>query len=51
VQWQYDPVIDRIVATWPARFEARIGRALGMQADAGFEDVVRAYIEQDMPPL
>jgi D-erythronate 2-dehydrogenase len=51
VQWQYDPVIDRIVATWPARFEARIGRALGMRADAGFEDVVRAYIEQDMPPL
>ena len=48
VQWQYDPVIDRIVATWPARFEARIGRALDMQADAGFEDVVRAYIEHDM---
>jgi nucleoside-diphosphate-sugar epimerase len=51
VQWRYDPVIDRIVATWPARFEARIGRALGMRADAGFQDVVRAYIEQDMPPL
>ena len=51
VQWQYDPVIDRMVATWPARFEARIGRALGMRADAGFQDVVRAYIEQDMPPL
>jgi len=51
VQWQYDPVIDRIVATWPARFEARIGRALGRRADAGFQDVVRAYIEQDMPPL
>ncbi|HKU86826.1 MAG TPA: D-erythronate dehydrogenase, partial [Casimicrobiaceae bacterium] len=49
VQWQYDPVIDRIVATWPARFDARIGRALGMQADARFEDVVRAYIEHDMP--
>jgi len=51
VQWQYDPAIDRIVATWPARFDARAGRALGMRADAGFEDVVRAYIEQDMPPL
>jgi nucleoside-diphosphate-sugar epimerase len=51
VQWRYDPVIDRIVATWPARFEARIGRALGMRGDAGFQDVVRAYIEQDMRPL
>ena len=48
VQWQYDPTIDRIVATWPARFDARVGRALGVQADAGFEDVVRAYIEQDL---
>jgi nucleoside-diphosphate-sugar epimerase len=51
VQWRYDPVIDRIVATWPARFEARNGRALGMRGDAGFQDVVRAYIEQDMRPL
>ena len=51
VQWQYDPEIDRIVAMWPARFEARIGRALGMRADSGFQDVVRAYIEQDMRPL
>jgi D-erythronate 2-dehydrogenase len=49
VQWQYDPVIDRIVSTWPARFDARVGPALGMRADADFESIVRAYIAHDLP--
>ena len=50
VQWRYDAVIDRIVATWPARFEARAGHALGMRADEDFASVVRAYIAHDLPP-
>ena len=25
VQWRYDAAIDRIVSTWPSRFEARVG--------------------------
>ena len=37
-------VIDRIVATWPARFTADAGRALGMRADASFDGIVRAHI-------
>jgi nucleoside-diphosphate-sugar epimerase len=49
VHWQYDPVIDRIVSTWPARFDARVGPALGMRADADFESIVRAYIAHDLP--
>jgi nucleoside-diphosphate-sugar epimerase len=44
VRWEYDPVIDRIVSTWPARFTARAGRALGMHADESFEGIVRAHI-------
>lgn len=44
VQWRYDPVVDRIVQTWPSRFDARIGPALGMRADADFETIVRAYM-------
>jgi nucleoside-diphosphate-sugar epimerase len=43
VRWEYDPGIDRIVSTWPARFTADAGRALGMRADADFESVVRAH--------
>jgi nucleoside-diphosphate-sugar epimerase len=46
VQWRYDPAIDRIVSTWPARFDARIGPALGMRADADFATIVRDYIAE-----
>ena len=49
VKWQFDPVIDRIVSTWPSNFAPRLGPALGMQADADFESIVRAYIADDMP--
>jgi hypothetical protein len=49
VNWQLDPAIDRIVATWPANFAPRLGPALGMQADSDFDAIVRAYIADDMP--
>ena len=49
VKWQFDPAIDRIVSTWPANFAPRLGPALGMQADADFESIVRAYVADDLP--
>jgi D-erythronate 2-dehydrogenase len=49
VKWNYDPVIDKIVATWPANFAPHLGPALGMRADTDFESIVRAYIADDMP--
>jgi nucleoside-diphosphate-sugar epimerase len=49
VKWQFDPAIDRIVATWPANFAPRLGPALGMKADSDFDAIVRAYIADDMP--
>ena len=49
VKWNLDPIIDRIVATWPANFAPKLGPALGMTADANFESIVRAYIADDMP--
>lgn len=47
VRWQYDAAIDRIVSTWPSRFAADAGRALGMRADADFETIVRAFIAHE----
>ena len=38
VRWQIDPVIDRIVQTWPPNFAPRLGPALGMGADTDFDD-------------
>ena len=49
VKWIYDPVIDKIVATWPSNFEPKLGPALGMKTDADFESIVRAYMTDDMP--
>jgi D-erythronate 2-dehydrogenase len=49
VKWNYDPVIDKIVATWPSNFAPKLGPALGMKADADFEGIVRAYVADDMP--
>ena len=44
-RWNYDPVIDRIVATWPPRFATARGQGLGMRADGDFEGIVRAYVQ------
>jgi D-erythronate 2-dehydrogenase len=49
VKWQLDPVIDRIVATWPANFAPVLGPALGMRADRDFESIIRQYIEDERP--
>jgi len=49
VKWIYDPVIDKIVATWPANFAPKLGPSLGMKADTDFESIVRAYVADDMP--
>jgi D-erythronate 2-dehydrogenase len=47
LQWQIDPVIERIVATWPTRIASPRANALGLQADTSFDDVVRAYISEN----
>jgi len=49
VKWRIDPAIAKIVQTWPPNFAPRLGPALGMTADTNFEDIVRAYIADDMP--
>jgi len=48
VKLQPDPVIERIVATWPPRFSPVLGPVLGMKADTDFAKIVRAYIEDDL---
>lgn len=49
VKFERDPAIERIVSTWPPRFDARQGAALGMHADADFASIVRAYVQDDLP--
>ncbi len=47
VRWHPDPVIERIVATWPANFAPVLGPALGMKADHDFDSIVRQYIDDE----
>ena len=41
-----DPAISGIVATWSGRFDWRRAQALGLRADASFDDVIREYVRE-----
>lgn len=42
-----DPLIARIVAGWPSRFDPRRALALGFKAERSFDDIIRVHIEDD----
>ena len=44
IRWQPDPAIAKIVSGWPAAIEAKRAEAMGMKADAGFEDLIRDHM-------
>jgi nucleoside-diphosphate-sugar epimerase len=46
VRFQRDERIAGIVANWPKAASAARANALGLRADASFEDIVRQYIEE-----
>jgi nucleoside-diphosphate-sugar epimerase len=49
IQWQPDADIQRIISSWPGTFTSARARHLGFQADASMDDIVRAFIEDDLP--
>ena len=51
LKWQKDSNIERIVSTWPARIASQRANTLGLQADASFEDIVRAHIAENHPEI
>src|SRR5215204_5365726 len=48
IRRESDPIIQRIVAGWPRRFDVRRARALGFEAEGSFEDIVRIHIEDEL---
>jgi nucleoside-diphosphate-sugar epimerase len=48
VKWQPDPRIQKIVAGWPAAFDARRARAMGFEADPDFASIIRAHVEDEL---
>jgi D-erythronate 2-dehydrogenase len=43
-----DPLVARIVAGWPSRFDPRRALALGFKAEASFDDIIRVHIEDEL---
>lgn len=46
---EIDPAIERIVSTWPRGYDAARARELGFKGDKDFDEIVRIYIEEEMP--
>ncbi len=43
-----DPLVERIVAGWPRRFDPARALALGFKAEAAFDDIIRVHIEDEL---
>jgi nucleoside-diphosphate-sugar epimerase len=43
-----DPFIEQIVAGWPRNFTPKRALALGFRADASFEAIIRAHVEDEL---
>ncbi|RWE00065.1 D-erythronate dehydrogenase [Mesorhizobium sp.] len=46
---EIDPAIERIVSTWPKGYRATRAKELGFTAEADFDEIIRIYIEEEMP--
>ena len=51
VTFKPDPVIEQIVYGWATRFSTPRAEAMGFTADTDFRDVVKAFIEDDLPQV
>lgn len=49
IEWKRDELIAKIVAGWPKRLDSRRARAMGFAADRSIDEIVRNYVEDDMP--
>ncbi|HYZ40379.1 MAG TPA: D-erythronate dehydrogenase [Stellaceae bacterium] len=48
IRWQPDPEIQQIISSWPPALLAARAEALGFAADSGIDEVVQAFIEDDL---
>lgn len=48
VRFEPDPLIQKIVAGWPTRFNSAKAARLGFTADLSMEEIIRAFIADDL---
>jgi nucleoside-diphosphate-sugar epimerase len=46
IDWEPDPAVARMFATWPARIQADRAARLGLTPDPDFDSVIRAYLAE-----
>ena len=49
IRWQPDPAIQAIVGSWPRALATPRAEALGFGRDRDIDEVVQAFIEDDLP--
>lgn len=47
IDWQADPVIAKIVTSWPAHIQATRAAGLGLLPEKSFDDIIRAYLSEN----
>jgi hypothetical protein len=48
IDWTPDPTIQKIVATWPGEFGWEKAKKLGMKPDDNVDQIIQAFIDEDM---
>ena len=48
ISWQADARVERIVGSWPGRWDTTRAARLGLTGDGSFADIVRAYMTDDL---
>jgi nucleoside-diphosphate-sugar epimerase len=48
VEWKEDPAILKLVRTWPGDFVTARAVKMGFVHDANFDEVVKAYVEEEL---
>jgi D-erythronate 2-dehydrogenase len=48
VRFERDPLVERIVSSWPGAWDTARALRLGFGGDADFDAVVRAYLEDEL---
>lgn len=48
IRHEPDETIVRIVDGWPRNFDTQRARALGFEADASFDDIIRIHVEDEL---
>jgi hypothetical protein len=49
VRHEPDAIIQGIVAGWPESFTAKRAIGLGFKSESSFDDIIKIYLEDDLP--